>query len=338
MPEIIELNQKGHIPSWSKTIALVESDKLPFVSMAPKRARPSQVTHNWQMKHYKTISHSGWRDNTDVQNFTGNPRVEVTGVVQKFLDAPAVSDFAEEATVAGASRGEMAEQVADSFVAIKRAQERRFLSVYDCLRDNQADQGNETRGAFSWASPTAQTLYPVPDGYRPPAAQQYSGALNAFSERTHFLPAMRSSYKQRKGQSDLTGFLGIDLKAKFTDFGRYDDQTGTQVPIRFFQQDGDSREYVNVIDRLVLDTGVVKLVPSSHLYCNKTGDPQETDYTHRSGVFLDMDAVGIAFTRGVAYKPLENKGGGPRGIVDCIAMLQVDNPLPIVSVVSNSDN
>lgn len=338
MAEIIEnQNQVGKPDSWADMVAVVESDKLQFTSMVGKRMKPSQVVHKWQVKHYKKIGHTGVVDNRDIQNFTGNVRVEVDGVCQKTWDGPAVSDFAEEAKVAGVPRGEMAEQVADAFVAVKRAIESRCLSVYDALRDNGADQGNETRGIFSWASPTAQTLYPVDATFRPPAAQQYSGALNAFSERTHFLPAMRSSWKQRKGPSNMVGFVGIDLKAKFTDFARYDDTTPTSEPVRMFTQNGDSKEYVNVIDRLVLDTGTVKLIPSAYLYTDKA-DGDESDYTHRSGVFLDMDMVGLAFTRNPRYRPIQDKGAGPRGIVDTIFMLMVDNPLPIVSVLSNSDN
>jgi hypothetical protein len=57
----------------------------------------------------------------------------------------------------------------------------------------------------------------------------------------------------------------------------------------------------------------------------------------RRGYILDMDGVSIRYNRRPRYMPLDDAGGGPRGIVDTIAALQVDNPLVHGKIASTAD-
>jgi hypothetical protein len=45
-----------------------------------------------------------------------------------------------------------------------------------------------------------------------------------------------------------------------------------------------------------------------------------------SGYILDLTKWGLAFKRKPGHKPLEDKGGGPRGIVDMIFGLRAKCP------------
>jgi len=334
MPPLVERDQVGKRESLADLISNVESDATPFSSQIPKRPRPVNNIHDWQLKKYKTVGHKGVLDNVDATNFTHNKRKRVHAVGQKAWDNPAISDFADEATVAGLRKGEMAEQIADSIIANKFIIEKRGLSNEEC----QVDDGNvpnETRGIFKWGSTTAQALYPVPDGYRPLAAQIHSTALDTFTEEA-FLAMCRSSYKVRKGPHNLDGYVGVDLKALFTDWTVYTADKTSFTAVRTFNA-ALSRTIERKVDMLELDTGKVRLHLASHILTDaETGE--DTDYTHRSGLFSHMDMLWLRFIRKPRVRKLEDKGAGPRAIVDQIFMYGCDNPGQLMEVITDSDS
>jgi hypothetical protein len=326
MPQAVESTQVGKREALADIIANVESDACPVTSLLEKRKRPGNVIQDWQLKAYKKKGHGGVRDGKDASDFDFNPRSRVHAVAQKTWDPRGVSDFAEESDVAGV-KSELAEQTADAFVTVKQTIERRVCSTAECAVQDEADPlgANETRGLFKWLSPTAQALYPVPEKYRPTSAQYSTVALSLFTEDV--LKGMaRAAWKRRMGnQVKLMGVLGIDLKAKFSDFTRYDDTAASKVSVRQFNQDAESKALVNIIDRLVLDTGVIDLMASAHLATNAdTGE--DTAATHRSGLFLDMEMGGLAYTRMPRAFKLPYAGGGHKVVIDAIFMLMMDNP------------
>lgn len=331
MPTAFESDQVGKIQSIADYITVIEAPTTPYSSMAEKRTRPSQTLHTWQVKHYKTIGHAGVMDNQDASGFSSNPRALLECYVQKTWDKPAVSDFAEETEIAGVPRGEMAEQIADAVVAVKHAIERRCLSASDTTADDGVATPYATRGLFSWIASAAQTVKPVPADYRTPAGQLYTGTLAQFKEDNTASPygfndMCASSYIQRKGPHALDAFVGIHLKRKFSQLARYDDTADNKANLRFTNRQATDKEFINVIDRLVLDTGTINLHLSSFLYTTAaTG--ADTDYTHRSGVAVDMDMCGIAFTRAPRVVRLPYAGGGYKAIVDTIFLNMMDNPL-----------
>ena len=334
MPPLVERNQIGKRESLADLIANVEVAQTPFSSQIPKRKRPVNNIHDWQLKKYKTVGHKGVLDNKDADNFGHNARKRVHAVGQKVWDNPAISDFANEATIAGLSRGEMAEQIADSIVAVKWKIERRGLSNEDCQIDDGTNP-NETRGVFQWASATAQTLYPVPDGYRPHADQVFTDALDQLTEE-EFKDMCARAYKVRKGPHDLDGYVGVDLKRIITGYSIWTpDKSNHTLARNFFQQ--ATRTLTSVIDMLDLDTGKIKLHLSAHAMTDaETGE--DSDYTHRSGIFSDMKMLWLRFTRKPRVRRLEDKGGGPRAIVDAIFMYGCDNPAQLMAVLTDSDS
>lgn len=334
MAMAFEAEQVGKRQSWANIIANIQSQATPFTSMVEKRAKPSQVLHSWQVKKYPETGHAGVLDGQDATSFDANPRFLIQCNGQKTWRKPGVSDFADEAEIVALEKGEMAEQIADALVAVKWQIEKRCLSAEDTKNDDGATTGNETRGLFSWVSNTAQTLYPVPANFLTPAAQIYTGALANFGER-QFLAMCRSSYKQRKGPFTMHAFLGIDLKASFTDFTKYVDNVANKSPVRQFKQEGDAKEFVFTVDKLVLDTGEIHLHPSSFLYTDRvTG--QDTAYTHTSGLVVDMDMVGLAYTRMPRVVKLPYQGGGQKAIVDAIFLNMADNVLGAMALKINS--
>lgn len=334
--QLTEKNQIGKRESFADLIAVAEIEKTPYTSMLEKRTRPDQMDHSWQLKGYRKAGHRGVQDGVDATNFNTTPRKRVHCYSQKIWDPVAVSDLAEEANVAGVKKGEMAAQIADAFVTAAQIIERRCLSREDTLEENAPKNAYETRGGFSWLSNTAQTTFPVPDDFRPGADQVYSGTLAAFTE-AELLKLGRAAFKRRKGPTTLKGFVGVDLKASISNFTKYDDTPGGKTLVRRFNQNADDKAVVNVIDRIVCDTGTIELHISSFLATDAdTGD--DTAYTHRSGLFLDMDMVGLAYTRLPRVFKLPYAGGGDKAVVDAIFLHQMDNVIGMFKAEISADS
>lgn len=331
MAAAFEKEQTGKRQSWANIIANIQTEATPYTSMAQKRERPKQVLHSWQVKSYAITGHAGVVDGQDANSFDSNPRSLVQMNGQKTWRKPGVSDFADEAEIVGLSKGEMAEQIADAMVAVKWQIEKRCLSTNDMQNDNGTTLGNETRGAFCYLGATNQALFPVPVGFTTPAAQLYTGTLANFTEDGTFLPMTRSSFIQRKGPFAMHAFLGINAKAKFTGFTKYTDNVANTTPIGRFNQDADTKAVVRTIDKLVLDTGEVHLHPTTFLATNAK-DGTDTAQTHNSGLFLDMDMCGLAYTRMPRVVKLPYLGGGQKAVVDAIFLHMMDNVLGMMAM------
>lgn len=337
MPEAFEADQVGKRQSLADLIANIEAQATPYTSMAQKRERPKQKIHHWQAKKYPVTGHKGVPDGQDATNFQSNARGMLQCVAQKTWYLPGVSDFAEETEIAGLKKGEMAEQVADALVSVKRQIEKRCLSSNDTIAEGtNGAPANETRGQFSWLSTTAQANFPVPNGFLTPAASTFTDVLANFSE-PGFLAQCASSYKQRKGPFKMDMFLGVDLKAVFTSFSKYVDNINQKTPVRRFNQSGEDRVLINVIDRLVMDTGEMDLHLSSFLLTDATTGA-DTAQTHISGFAMDMDMCGLAYIRMPRVVQLPYQGGGYKAIVDAIYLHMNDNPLGGIVVQPSGNN
>lgn len=333
-----EKEQSGKRQSWANIISNIMTEATPYTSMAQKRERPKQVLQTWQVKQYPQTGHSGVLDGQDANSFQSNPRSEVMMNGQKTWYKPGVSDFADEAEVVGLAKGEMAEQIADAMVAVKWQIEKRCLSKSDTASDNGSTMGNETRGVLAYLDSALQTKYPLPTGFTTPAAQLLGtnatpGSVAGFTESA-YLKACRSSFTQRKGPFTMHAFLGIELKARFSDFAKYTDTVANETPVGRFNQDANSKMVVRTVDKLVLDTGVVHLHATSFLATDpKTG--ADSNLTVNSGVQLDMDMVGVAYTRMPRVVKIPYLGGGQKAIVDAIFLHMMDNVVGAIGIFNN---
>ena len=342
--QAFELTLTGKRQSLADIIANIQTTTTPFTSMLAKRTKPINQPHSWQAEIYPDVDSIGVPDGKDVEKFDSVPRYLLQVYSQKFWRNPAVSDFADEAEIAGAAGGEMARQKAVAMILLKRKLEQQCLSADDTAV-NTGTVGYTTRGAFCWISNATQGLqstFPVPVQVQTPAAQIYSDVLANFKEGTAnpgtgtgFAAMCASSYIQRKGPLTMDAFLGIYLKQVFTMFTTYSENKANYTSVRQFMRQGDDKTLESTVDQLVTDTGVIRLHPSSYLR-KSTSTGADTAYTHRSGIVVDMDMCGLAYTRLPRIVPQEYKGGGPRAICDAIAMLMFDNPLGAMKMEINA--
>jgi hypothetical protein len=337
MPALTEAEQVGKREELADFVTNIEAQATPFTTMVPKGKKPNQTLIQFQMERFPDTDHEGVLDGEDVATFDSVGRKMAQALPQKQWWNPAVTDFAEESTVAGeGGKTEMARQKIKGLIILKRKLERRNLSNIDCAVEDGAAQPFETRGAIMWLSNAAQGVYPVDATFRTPTASRHTGTLAALTEDA-FNALFQSAFAQRKGPASYKGLVGVALKRHISRYSTYTDDSASQTPSRTFNQDAKSKALINVIDKLVLDTGEVDLMLSSFLATAKdTG--AATAYTSRSGIFIDPANWTMWYTRQPRVKDLEDRGGGPRAIIDAIAALGCRNPLGEVLVLSSADS
>ncbi|MDH3834856.1 MAG: DUF5309 domain-containing protein [Nitrosopumilus sp.] len=337
MPPLIERNQAGQRQDIADIVANIVSEKTPCTSTLRKESRPNQKKMDYQVETYPDASFDGVMDNADVSSFDSVPREEVTAIQQLFRRPWRVSRFADVTQVAGVPKGERGRQRTKALIILKFMVESRILCDADCTVDNGTDTPNRTRGAFHWMQTTAQSLFPVPASFRPAANVRYTGALGSLTEDA-FRQRLDRAYDQRRGECNLMGFVGTELKKVFDYFTvRVDAGSSNETyPVRTFTASQDSKKVLACVDILEFSTGKVSLHLSSYLQRTPTTGGV-TDFSTRSGLFLDMSMWSLAYQDAPALYDLENQGGGPRGYADCIMGLKSYNPLGQVVVSTDTD-
>ena len=248
---------------------------------------------------------------------------------------PKVDDLAESISeVAGIGRKrEMARSVTRSLQELARDLESVFCSDQDSTEQSGATP-YKTRGLGSWISNSAQSdsATAVPAAYRTPAASISTTATNSITDGT-IQALLQSLYEQCGKNKSYTLLCGPTLKRRFTGFQQVQfGSTNTSAVVRTFNQNSEDMSYYAKVDLFVGDFGDLALTPSLFL-----AKDQVTASQLRRGYILDMDGVSIRYNRRPRYMPLDDAGGGPRGIVDTIAALQVDNPLVHGKIASTAD-
>ncbi len=335
MAALTEAAQVGKREELANYITNVEAQSTPFVSLLPKGSKPNQSLIDFLVEAYPDRGHGGIMDGADVSSFTSVNRKKLQVRSQKFQEAPSVTDFASESNVAGLGmRKEMAHQKVLHLVMLKRQLEQRGLSVSDTAADDGASQPNETRGAFCWTQNAAQGYLPVDADFRTPTSSRYTGALADLSE-DDFGDLIQSSYDQQKKPVALKGLVGSALKRHVSSWSNYSDDVASKTTVRTFNQTAKDRSIINVIDKLTMDAGTVDLMLSSYLATDESTGAA-TDYTTRSGLFINPKLWEMRYTRMPRIRDLEDRGGGPRALMDAIAAFLCKNPLGEVVVYTDS--
>jgi hypothetical protein len=324
MPALNESQQVGTPESWLDLIANADIGECPVTSMLKKSQKKSSedtLTH-WSVEQHRPPNLKGTPDLKDVSKFNAKKRKKLYGIRMKTRDGVAVGDLASLNTVMGVP-DEMAAQVDEALIVVKRSIEGRALSSHDCIDEDDGDEGTETRGMGSWLSTTAQTTLPVPDGYRP--GQTYAGTLAAFDEDT-LINMSKGAFKERKGTKEMLGIVGIDMRDKMDRWlSHRSDVTNKHAVLSVNQS--YNKEFIQCVDRIVLNSATIDLMTSSFMLLSNEEEAEETAGSHMNGFFICKDMWNLDFSRDIRVMQLENKGGGPRAFVDAVWCLECLNPL-----------
>jgi len=336
MPALREADQVGKRQELADYITNIEAQTTPFVSMVRKGSKPKQTLIEFQMEAYATRGHKGVLDGLDVDSHDHTPRQKAQAYPQKMWFNPSVTDFADETEVAGLGQREMAHQKALGLVTLKRSLESRASSNAEQQADDGVTEGYETRGALRWVGASAQSVLPVHADFQTPTGSKHLTALVNLTEDA-FGDLLQSMFEQRLGLVKVKGLVGVALKRHISRYTTYVDDSASQTPVRAMNQDAKSKAIINSIDKLVTDCGEVDLIPTTFLARDEdTGEA--TDFTARSGLLMDPKMWELRYTRLPRMRDLEDRGGGPRAIIDLIAAVLCKNPKGEGLIYTDSDS
>lgn len=316
---------KGLREDLSDLIAVVDAKSKPLLALAKKGAElVNPDVHSWQADGYNTPSFDGVLASDDVSTYDSPAaqRAKLSGRCQKFRRSIMVDDFAANISdVAGVGRKkEMARGAAKSIEEIGRDIEAAFCSD----RDSQQQSGSNpyrTRGLGSWIASAAQTDLPVDANYRTPAGSITSTATDSITEGS-IQNLLQSIYEQTGTVKNLVLLCGPTLKRRFTEFTRTQaGSTNVALNVKTYTQGAAEKKITATIDMFEGDFGSLQLLPSLLLAQDGAAAVQS-----RRGYILDPEMVEVRYGRRPAFRELEDRGGGPRGLIDAIAGLVVHSP------------
>jgi hypothetical protein len=332
MPATLITNQTGIRQDLSDLIAVVDAKTCPVISMAKKGAEPINPLTQWQADAFNAATvPAGVLSNTDVSSsdFVDNAanRVLLSARIQKFREVPSVDDLAQHVSeVAGiGKKKEMARAVSKSLEQMKRSMEAAFCSDQEGVEQSGATP-YKTRGLGKWIQNGAQSDLPVNSAYRTPTASINTTVTASLTEN-NIQDMLQSLYEQTGKAQTYSLVCGPALKRQFTAFTRTQfASTNVASAIRVLNQK-DSSKIVSTVDIFEGDFGTLELIPS--LFLAKDATVNAAAVQNGRGYVLDMDMVELRYNRKPRFQELEDRGGGPRGIVDAICALCVKSPLAL---------
>jgi len=325
-------SQTGIRQDLSDLIAVVDAKTCPVISMAKKGAEPINPLTQWQADAFNAATvPAGVLSNTDVSSsdFVDNAanRVLLSARIQKFREVPSVDDLAQHVSeVAGiGKKKEMARAVSKSLEQLKRSMEAAFCSDQESF-EQSGSTPYKTRGLGKWIHNGAQDDLPVNVAYRTRTASINTTVTASLTEN-NIQDMLQSLYEQTGKSQTYSLVCGPALKRQFTSFTRTQfASTNVASAIRVLNQK-DSSKIVSSVDIFEGDFGTLELIPS--LFLAKDATVNAAAVQNGRGYVLDMDMVELRYNRKPRFQELEDRGGGPRGIVDAICALCVKSPLAL---------
>ena len=332
MPATLITSQTGIRQDLSDLIAVVDAKTCPVISMAKKGAEPINPLTQWQADAFNAATvPAGVLSNTDVSSsdFVDNAanRVLLSARIQKFREVPSVDDLANTVSeVAGiGKKKEMARAVSKSLEQMKRSMEAAFCSDQEGVEQSGVTP-YKTRGLGKWIQNGAQSDLPVNSAYRTPTASINTTVTASLTEN-NIQDMLQSLYEQTGKSQTYSLVCGPALKRQFTSFTRTQfASTNVASAIRVLNQKDDNK-IVSTVDIFEGDFGTLELIPS--LFLAKDATVNAAAVQNGRGYVLDMDMVELRYNRKPRFQELEDRGGGPRGIVDAICALCVKSPLAL---------
>lgn len=324
---LLERTQVGKREMLADLIARVDAKNTPVQSMMPKGEAVTNMLMEWQVDNFEDPDNLRVEDGEDVTSFSSaSPNRARIGVYcEKVRDSAQVGDLAENVSnVAGVEGGsELAESIMKKIKRVARSIE------IDICGDNETNQeaaGSPYagRGLGVWIQNGAQTVLPVPTAFRTPAGSIDSTAIASLTE-TLVQDVLTSIYEETGVIGEFEWVVGPTLRRQISTFAtRVTASTNSAGIIRTYQTQW-SGKLSTVVMQYEGDFGRLNVHPSLFLaHANAGGS---TAANPRRGYVLPMRLLSMHWKRKPRVKQLEDRGGGPRFLVDGIVGWKVLNPL-----------
>lgn len=319
MPGVYDSTQTGKREDLEDMLYGLEVEATPFTSAIVKSGEATNNLFEWQAERQANPSLDGEIDGADLEEFTKQDRILMQGRTMQFKEGWFVSDEADTNDVA-AIKSERAKQKMEALRRIRMKLERFALSNIDSRAGTSLVKGR-SRGAFKWLDSAAQSDLPVDSTLRA-GVTRYTGALNTITEDI-LAGHVGDAFKRLGAGVDLYGYCGIDLLEIIDQFSVLSTTRSGKTSLQL-RGGADPKRYVQCIKFLEFTAGTVQLHPTRDLAYGVNG--AATDYTHRSGLFLNPKVWKVRTKMKLRHTNLEDKGGGPRGYFKMIAGLQCGTP------------
>jgi len=324
---LLERNQVGKREMLANIISRVDAKNTPVTSMMGRGESLSNMLFEWQMDDFESPGEVAVEDGVDVDTFSNaSPnRTRASMYAMKMRDSAMVSDLAENVSdVAGLSKGELSESIMKKLKRLARC-----IEAYIC-GDQDAQQGgagvaHKSRGLGSWIQTAAQGVLPVAAAFRTPAASITAAPTGGLTE-ANVNTVLASIYGQTGTITDFRFPCGPTLRQVFSTYTR-SAGVGAGTTNRSYNTNfnGTVSNVVNIFEG---DFGTLHVIPTlwNAVELAAFGSPAAGSNLCR-GYALDPSLLKLHYKRLPRVKELEDRGGGPRFLVDAILGWSVLNPL-----------
>lgn len=323
---LLELNQVHKREMVLDTISRIDARKTPVQSIAPKGKPITNTLVEWTADtHEEPNQDMAWEDGKDVDSFSNAvpDRGMIRTYAMRILDAAQASDFAENVSdVAGLSKGEIAEAIMKKTTRIARAIEGFMCSDLEA-RSGAAGVAYRGRGLGVWIQNGEQTTLPVPAQFRTPTTSINTTSVGTLTE-ANVNDVLESVWKQTGEIDNLQLACGATLKRQFTSFTTRTSGATGAPQIRAYTSDFKGK-LDSVVTQYNGDFGVLNLIPTT--FNAHPGFDGTTTINPLRGYVFPTNALKMSVKRLPRAKLLEDRGGGPRFLVDWVGAWWVENPL-----------
>lgn len=323
--DLQQKDAKGVRQDLSDVIIELEAEKTPAFSIIPKGKRPGAPVMMQPVDLPGFASRRGVKNKTPARPVTDqSKKYNLLESCNHMLTLTVGVGEKDEATAnrAGVGMGKLyAREVRKGLQSMKTAIECITLDNED--QRDEGDVGSETRGGFSWASPDKQACRPVPDDYRPSAAQRVTTKLANITP-DDFRKALDARWQKTKEKAHLYAFCGNELQAHVSSWSMYIPDKDSHATVRRFDQPAAAgkkeRALAVIINMLEFDTGTVEMHLDPYLLWDRAADEdyQMPEVSTRSALMFPKDAMSYHFAKPVEHRKLNWDGGSESGQISTI--------------------
>lgn len=346
MAGLASKDQVGVIQDLSDLIIIADMRDTPVLSMLPKSDAPTDFNQfTWQFESYNAPDIGGRlsdQDRTTFDNHTN--RAPLSGRCQIWEQAPKVGRIAANVNkVAGVGvKKEFSRAVSKALTVAKRSIECTILSG----REGRQESGEDAalmRGMFVTPQAGLQTdaACLVPAVAQTPTEAVFTGAYAAITEDLIRDVMLRALWEE-SGRSDTFQLIvGSELKSLINSWMIFDDThvSSTSTPVRRFDASADEDEITlkACVGAIQGDYGTVEITPSPWLRFDiADGTAANTTKRRRSGIGFEPDMHALRFAQMPQFRQFEDKGGGPRGLIEAIGGREDRNPKRMLVIAPSS--
>ena len=337
----------------SEAFLNVDVRKTPLLARMKRGEQLGNVLYSWTIETYDGRRTDGVPENKDADSFETNKQYRVWNRVQKFWRTPHVTTETNDVNVAPADFGKMKKEIVSKTREQQRDCEQRMCDDRSS-KDDDGVSGREFLGlgmvindgvSVGMANAALVNTDPqtaIPAQFMTPTAQIYTGVLTdkktsdasnqlkVVFDQNALLDMLQNRFDNVGMTTELTLFCDALLKrhtAQF--FGKYAPQIRVSDTVVRTPQSGVDEKRLNIegVDMIETDFGPIAIELLSFMPRQVVSVNQPIGTMSARGYLLDMEHVRLRPSGlWLTYQALEDKGAGPRGLLQSIIGYEFGDP------------